>query len=112
MTAADTVADLVDRWWNNYSGHGVGLHGGTWSYTGNRRTVFRLHGVRLVRDLAVSGRATWYRYQRRLAVDLRVTGAGHTGRLHGHWDTRALGARATLRGTVDGHATVVTFGAP
>ena len=28
--AALTVADLPDRWWNNYSGHGVGLRGGTW----------------------------------------------------------------------------------
>ena len=27
--AAATVADVLDRWWNNYSGHGVGLRGGT-----------------------------------------------------------------------------------
>ena len=33
--AALTVADVMDRWWNNYSGSGVGLHGGTFSYTGN-----------------------------------------------------------------------------
>ncbi len=111
-TAADTVADLVDRWWNNYSGHGVGLRGGTWSYSGNRRTVFHLHGVRLVRDLAVSGQATWYRFRNRMAVDLRVSGPHHTGRLQGHWDTRVVGARATLRGTVDGRPTVVTVVAP
>ena len=34
--AAAAVADLMDRWWNNYSGHGVGLRGGTWTYTGDR----------------------------------------------------------------------------
>ena len=28
-----TVADLQDRWWNNYSGHGVGLRGGTFGPT-------------------------------------------------------------------------------
>ena len=44
--AAGTVADLMDRWWNNYSGHGVGLRGGTWTYTGGRTMKFRLHGVR------------------------------------------------------------------
>ncbi len=31
--AALTVADVVDRWWNNYSGSGVGLRGGTFSAT-------------------------------------------------------------------------------
>ena len=56
--AAATVADLIDRWWNNYSGHGFGLRGGRWSYTGDRTTVFHLHGVRLTSDLAVSGTAT------------------------------------------------------
>ena len=35
--AALTVADLLDRWWNNYSGSGVGLRGGTLSYTGDTR---------------------------------------------------------------------------
>ncbi len=68
--AAATVADLLDRWWNNYSGHGVGLRGGTWTYTGGRTVRFRLDGVRLVRDLAVSGRAVWDRYGETVAVDL------------------------------------------
>ena len=39
-----TVADLQDRWWNNYSGHGVGLRGGTWRYTGDDVVRFRLPG--------------------------------------------------------------------
>jgi hypothetical protein len=61
-TVDATVADVVDRWWNNYSGHGVGLRGGTWRYTGGDVVRFRLHGVRLVSDLAVSGRVVWHRY--------------------------------------------------
>ena len=110
--AAATVADLLDRWWSNYSGHSVGLRGGRWSYTGDRTTVFHLHRVRLTRDLAVSGTATWRRFANRMAVDLTVAGHGHRGRLHGHWATRREGARATLHGSFAGHRVTVTFRAP
>ena len=110
--AALTVADLLDRWWNNYSGHSPGLRGGRWSYTGDRTTVFHLHGVRLTRDLAVSGTATWRRYGNRLAVDLRVSGHARHGRLHGHWATRREGARASLHGSFGGRPLRVTFRAP
>jgi pimeloyl-ACP methyl ester carboxylesterase len=110
--AAATVADLVDRWWNNYSGHSVGLRGGTWTYTGDRTTVFHLHGVRLTRDLAVSGTATWRRFANRMTVQLTVVGHGRHGRLHGRWATRREGARATLRGSFGGHPVTVTFRAP
>jgi hypothetical protein len=110
--AAATVADLLDTWWNNYSGHDVGLRGGHWSYTGDRTTVFHLHGVRLTSDLAVSGTATWHRYANRLKVHLLVRAPGHAGRLDGAWATRRLGARATLTGVLDGHRVVVGFPAP
>ena len=66
-----TVADVIDRWWNNYSGHGVGLRGGTFRYTGGAVVRFRLDDVRLVDDLAVSGRVVWDRYAEK--VTLRVT---------------------------------------
>ena len=81
--AAATVADLLDRWWNNYSGHEPGLRGGHWRYTGDRTTVFHLDGVRLAADLAVSGTATWHRYDGTLAVDLTVSAHGRHGTLHG-----------------------------
>jgi hypothetical protein len=110
--AAATVADLLDRWWNNYSGHDVGLRGGHWSYTGDRTTVFRLHRVRLTSDLAVSGTARWHRFDNRIRVDLTVSGHGRHGHLRGVWATRRLGARATLRGTWAGHRVRVSFRAP
>ena len=110
--AAATVADLIDRWWNNFSGHSVGLRGGRWSYTGDRTTIFHLHGVRLTIDLAVSGKAIWHRYARTMTVDLTVTAHGHRGRLHGTWDTRRNGARATLRGRFAGHPVTASFRAP
>ena len=111
-TAAATVADLVDQWWNNYSGHSVGLRGGTWSYTGDRTTVFHLHGVRLASDVAVSGTATWQRYANRMSVHLTVSAAGRHGRLHGSWATRTRGADATLRGSFGGRPVAAVFEAP
>jgi hypothetical protein len=110
--AAMTVADLLDRWWSNYSGHSPGLRGGRWSYTGDRTTVFHLHRVRLTSDLAVSGTATWHRYRNTISVDLTVAAHGRHGRLHGRWATRARGARATLRGVFAGRPVRVTFRAP
>lgn len=96
--AAATATDLPDRWWNNYSGHGVGLRGGTWSYRGNRVTTFDLDGVRLTRDVAVSGSAVWTRYRNTLRVDLTIRSDAVSGTLHGSWATRAHNATAVLTG--------------
>ena len=109
--AALTVEDAVDRWWNNYSGSGVGLRGGTFSYTGNDVVKLRLKRYRLLQGVAVSGLATWDRDRRRMGVELTLDGALH-GRLRGGWDTRAVGALARLRGVVDGRQVHLTFPAP
>ncbi len=109
--AALTVVDVVDRWWNNYSGRGVGLRGGTFSYTGNDVVKLRLERYRLLQGLAVSGHATWDRDRHRMTVDLSLRDARH-GRLRGSWDTRADGADAVLRGVVGGHRVRLRFPAP
>ena len=106
------MADLIDRWWNSYSGHDVGLRGGHWTYTGDRTTVFHLHGVRLTADLAVSGTARWQRYANRMTVDLTVATHGRHGRLRGTWHTRRVDARATLHGSFGGRPVTVSFRAP
>lgn len=108
--AALTVADLQDRWWNNYSGHGVGLRGGTFTYTGD--TVFRLDDYSLARGLKVSGQATWDRYGETMTVDLVVRTHGRTGHLRGSWDTRRPQAVAVLTGSLDGGRFVARFPAP
>jgi hypothetical protein len=110
-TAAATVADTVDRWWNNYYGTGVGLQGGTWKYQGDRRTTFTLDGMALVKGLAVSGTAVWQRYDRRISVDLKLRGKVR-GHLTGGWDTSAKGAQAILTGTLDGSFVVFRLPAP
>jgi hypothetical protein len=112
VAAAETVTDVIDRWYNNYSGHGYGLHGGTWSYTGYRATKYRFSSVRFVPGLAVSGTAVWLPYQHRMTVNLSVRTTGLAGALHGHWDTRAAGAIAHLHGTLRGAPLAVRFVAP
>ena len=110
--SAATAADLLDRWLNNYSGHGVGLRGGTWSYTGNRATTFHLRNVRLTRNLAVSGTAVWGRYANTLRVDLAIRSSHVTGHVRGSWDTRTRKATATLTGTLNGIPVRLTMLAP
>jgi pimeloyl-ACP methyl ester carboxylesterase len=110
--AALTVADLPDRWWNNYSGHGVGLSGGTFTYAGDRVVTFRIAGYSLVRGLNISGRAVWDRYGETMTVDLTLRSHGRTGRLAGSWDTRSPGARVTLTGGLGSDGVRVTVPAP
>jgi hypothetical protein len=106
------VADLPDRWWNNYSGHGVGLRGGTFTYAGDRVVTFRIAGYSLVRGLKISGTAVWDRYGETMTVDLTLRTHGRTGRLAGSWDTRSPGARVTLTGGLGSDGVRVTVPAP
>ncbi|MET0839742.1 MAG: alpha/beta fold hydrolase [Marmoricola sp.] len=110
--AALTVADVVDRWWNNYSGVGNGLRGGRFSYTGDKVVRFRLNRVKLVPGVAVTGVARWDRYGNKMRVQLTLRGAGPHGRLHGGWHTRNLGADALLVGRLDGRRVSLRFPAP
>jgi hypothetical protein len=112
--ALGTVADIVDRWYNNYSGAGGGLYGGTWEYSGDEHTTFTLKSVRLTKDLAVSGTVHWDRYGRQIVAHLvlrRTDSRGHTikgstinGVITAVWDTRAPGAMARIDGSLGGHA--------
>ncbi|HEX3907944.1 MAG TPA: alpha/beta hydrolase [Mycobacteriales bacterium] len=121
-TAAETVADLQDRWFNNYSGVGVGLYGGTWSYGGGHVVRFRLHKVRLTRDLEVSGRVVWSTYGHRVTARLTlrrvtrsgrvVTGSPVDGTVSGHWNTRKRGAVAVLTGDLGGRRLHASMRAP
>ena len=97
--AAQTVADMLDTWFDNYSGHGVGLLGGTFAYTGNRVTTFQLHDLRFAGGLGVSGSVVWDRYGNALTANLTVAGNGISGSLHGGWQTRTEGAHAHLLGS-------------
>ena len=101
--AALVVADVMDRWLNNYSGHGVGLRGGTLL---RRATRSRGSGSTASSSSTASGSAAppcGTATAKTVAVDLRVQGRGPDGHLRGTWDTRAEGATAVLRGRLDGN---------
>ncbi len=112
-TTAETVADVLDRWYQTYAVTGRGLHGGTFRMRGYDTVRFTLDGVRLVPDLAVSGSVRWDRYAHTVQVDLTVRYRGHgRGKLSGSWDTRARGAQAVLTGRIAGQAVRARLPAP
>jgi pimeloyl-ACP methyl ester carboxylesterase len=121
-TSAETLADVIDRWYNNYSGVGVGLYGGTWSYGGNHTLIFHLHHVRLERNLAVSATMTWKPYKHTLTADLTllrlttsgkpVPGSPASGTLTAHWNTRRKGAVASFAGELGGRSLRASMLAP
>lgn len=120
--AVRTVSDLLTRWLSNYSGAGHGLQGGTWTYTGDHVVHFKLTNVRLMDDLAVSGRVTWSRYRHRVVAHVDISQARPhgdvlstspvTGHLDLRWNDRALGARALIEGRLGGHPVVADLRAP
>ncbi len=121
-TTAETIADLLDRWYQTAEVDGVGLRGGRWVSSGDGLVVFTLNRVRLVSDLAVSGVVVWDRYSHRMSFSVTtlgttshgtpVRGSAATGRLAGTWDTRATGALATVSGSLGGRAVDSALTAP
>lgn len=112
VTAANTAADLIDRWWQSYSDAGHGLRGGKYSYAGDQRVRFRLEGVKLVRDLPVSGSFTWDRRSGEVSVDLRLPSGSGLRTVTGRWNADADGALATLRVTGALGPATLTYPAP
>jgi hypothetical protein len=83
----------------NFSGADRGLRGGRWSYTGDRVVRFRFRGARFVRDVPVSGTATWRLSDGAVRANLRLPGRG---RLRARWSMQRQLAVATLSGRLDG----------
>ena len=110
---ASTVADVVARWWVNYDGTSVGLHGGTWSYEGDDPVDFTLQKVEFVSGVQVSGTARWdFRHGAVTANATVRSTAGGSGELRVRWSTREQRATARLRGSVVGRRLVATMPAP
>jgi len=107
--AAETVADVLQRWWVNYDGTGVGLHGGSWRYDGDETVVFRLDSVRFVPGVPVSGTVRWSR-RGPVRADVRVAGEAATFRLR--WSLGVTRATAILRGDVGGRSVSAAMLAP
>lgn len=100
--AATTVADVVSRWWVNYTGVGTGLRGGRWTYDGDGPVTFELRRVALYRGVRVSGTVRWFRKGPVRAV-VHVTGPdGTAGRLTLRWSLAEPLATAVLEGRIGG----------
>jgi pimeloyl-ACP methyl ester carboxylesterase len=111
--AAQTVADVVARWWVNYDTTSRGLRGGTWSYRGSRPVIFTLRDVEHVPGVAVSGTVTWRRYRGLVEAKVDVTGPrGPTGVVRIGWDAHEQLANAALRGRIGGRVLRATMLAP
>ncbi len=107
------AADVLTRWYNNYSGAGVGLRGGTFRYSGSDVVDFRLRGLEFVRDVAVTGTLTWNRDNGRMRARVLVDGpSSRDGRLTLQWNDWAPSARATVVGRLDGRPVDLSTPAP
>jgi pimeloyl-ACP methyl ester carboxylesterase len=115
--AAYALGDVLDLYWANYSGSGVGLRGGTWNYVSDASgstSLFTMDQVRWTRDVAVSGQFTW-NYYKPGAVNGQVSvagPAGENGQLTVTFDSREPDAQATITGSIGGREIAATMYAP
>ena len=113
VVAANSVADVIARWWEMYGYHGVGLRGGRFDTAGWVAVWFGLHDVRWVRDAGVSGTVHWDLDDGRIRASVSVGGPGvDPGHLRLAWNDWHPHAVATARGTIGGRAIAMSFPAP
>lgn len=99
---AATIADIIADWWVNYSGTGVGLRGGTWTWSGDKHTVLHFTNTRLVPGVAVTGRADWILPTGAVTATVTVRAGTTTERLHMTWSLNRQRAVAAITGTAGG----------
>ncbi len=109
---AATVADSIADWWVNYSGVGVGLRGGTWSYTGVNHTTFHFRSTRLVPGVSVTGRCDWIVPTGAVTATVTVRSSGSSERIHMTWSLNRQRARAAITGTGGGRVLRLSMLAP
>jgi pimeloyl-ACP methyl ester carboxylesterase len=116
--AALSVGDVLTRWWVNYDGDGVGLRGGTFSYTldeDSDETLyhFEVRGLRWTEDVSVTGVVDWNTDNGEISARLLVQGEGtEPGILTLAWSDRELEADATITGRMGGRKVHATMPAP
>ncbi len=113
--AAQTLGDALARWWINYSGNGVGLRGGSFSYSSpSNLTFFKLNKMLWVDDVQVSGKMSWdYDYPGAVTAQIHVVGGpNETGDLTFAWNSHVPLAQATITGKIGGRNIAATMYAP
>ena len=99
-----TAADVMARWYQMYGATGVGLRGGTFSYSGgyfldkHPVVTWKLNNVRWVSDVSVSGAIKWNRRSGGVIAKLSVDGSGALdSRMRITWNDRDKHARAKAK---------------
>ncbi len=111
---AQTVGDVVSEYYNNTSGAGAGLRGGSFTLVATH-TGYNLvmQNVKWTNDLSVSGTIVWNQLTSEIAATTRFTTAdGHAGTEVISWNDRETEAAATLSGMIDGGALDAVMLAP
>jgi hypothetical protein len=96
VTAVNTAADIVDRWFQSAATYGSGLRGGTWTYAGYPKVEFSLDDVRLVGDLPMTGWITWNATNGNLRCALTFPSTSGFRRVDATWNTIGSGAQASV----------------
>ncbi|MGL5825472.1 MAG: alpha/beta fold hydrolase [Nocardioides sp.] len=107
----ETVGDVFPRWFAMYGSRGRGLRGGTFTTTGLSKVRFRLNELRLVDEVAVSGRMRWNRSTGRVVARVQVSGQA-SGKLKVSWNEYDHQARARLKGRIGGAPVRLRLPAP
>ena len=100
VTAVNTAADIVDRWFQSGEDYGSGLRGGIWSYSGYPKVEFDLEGVKLVGDLPMTGWITWNATNGNLHCALSFPTTSGVRRVDATWNT--INSDAQARVTISG----------
>jgi pimeloyl-ACP methyl ester carboxylesterase len=111
---AQTIGDVVSEYYNNTTGAGAGLRGGTFTIE-STRTGYNLvmQDVKWTTDLTVSGTIAWNQLTSEIvATTSFTTKDGHAGTEVISWDDRVREAEATLSGSIDGAALDAAMLAP
>jgi pimeloyl-ACP methyl ester carboxylesterase len=117
LAANATLAagDAIARWWVNTSESGVGLRGGTFTYTQNLGHVhYTLNEVQWTRDVTVSGSIYW-NLEDGGSVTAELTAAGPDnalGTFTATWTDRQPHAMATITGQAGGRSVHARMYAP
>jgi pimeloyl-ACP methyl ester carboxylesterase len=112
--AAATLGDVIARWLSMGTFSGTGLGGGSFTTSGSRLVRWRLNNVRWVRDVKVSGTASWDRRNGRVRASLTVKGGDDHpgGKLRLRWNDWRQHAQATAVGRLGGTNVRFSFPAP
>jgi len=116
----ETIADVIDRWYAIPGYTGTSLYGGQFSMfntaglpVSSQTWNLKLNRLRWTSDLAVTGTGSMPRGAGTAVMTMKVKGAGtDVGQLTITWQTRAMHAKARIRGTIGGRAIDLRAPAP